>query len=146
MVEEIKEKFSGKWKLDHSDNFDGFMTAMGVNFLIRKMAGMARPENDIHVEDDGTIVISTSSTFMKNEQKFKLGQEFEEINNFTKTKFKNMPTYENGCLRIVPTPVDPVNTPYPEYAERELTDTGDMCLTLKVGDVICKRYFKKIDS
>lgn len=34
MVEEIKEKFSGKWKLDHSDNFDGFMTAMGIYKLL----------------------------------------------------------------------------------------------------------------
>lgn len=146
VTEEIKKKFSGKWKVDRSENFDGFMTAMGMNFLIRKMAGLSRPENDIRVEDDGTISIATTSTFMKNEQRFKLGEEFEEINNFTKKKFKNVATYDNGKLRITPTPAEPVDTPYPEYAERELTEDGEIQLTIKVGDVICKRYFKRVET
>nr|KAG5703627.1 hypothetical protein BaRGS_002501 [Batillaria attramentaria] len=59
-----------------------------MNFLLRKMAGFSKPENVLQVDDDGTISIATSSTFMKNEQRFKLNEEFEEINHFTKKKFK----------------------------------------------------------
>ncbi|KAK7481614.1 hypothetical protein BaRGS_00027130 [Batillaria attramentaria] len=145
-TEEIKKKFSGRWKVDRSENFDEFMAAMGMNFLLRKMAGFSKPENVIQVDDDGTISIATSSTFMKNEQRFKLNEEFEEINHFTKKKFKNMPIYENGKLRITPTPAEPVDTPYPEYAERELTEDGEILLTIKVGDVLCKRYFKRVET
>ena len=68
------------------------------------MAGMAKPENDIKVEDDGTIVVANNSTFMKNEQRFKLNEEFEEINNFTKKKFK-VCIFVDGilhCITVMP--------------------------------------------
>jgi hypothetical protein len=52
------------------------------------MAGLAHPENEIHVEDDGTIVITNNSVFMKNEQRFKLDEEYEEMNPNIKKKFK----------------------------------------------------------
>ncbi|KAK7115812.1 fatty acid-binding protein, adipocyte-like isoform X2 [Littorina saxatilis] len=122
MTDEIKEKFTGKWKMDRSENFDGFMNAMGVNFFIRKMAGFAKPENDIKVEDDGTIVIATNSTFMKSEQRFKLDEEYVEENPMIKKKFKNMPTFKDGKLRVTPTPAEQVDVPYPDYAEREITE------------------------
>lgn len=145
MTDELKDKFTGKWKMDRSENFEDFMSAMGLNFFIRKMASFARPENEIQVEDDGKIIIRTNSTFMKNEQSFKLNEEFEEINQFAKKKFKNMPTFENGKLRITPTPAEPVDVTYPEYAEREITPDGEMLLSIKVKDVVCKRWFKRVE-
>lgn len=39
-----------------------------------------------------------------------------------------MPTYENGKLRISATPAEPIDVPYPEYAEREITADGEMLL------------------
>ena len=67
-----------------------------MNFFIRKMAGFAKPENIIKVEDDGTIVIATNSTFIKNEQRFKLNESFEEINHFTKKNFKVLSLYSTS--------------------------------------------------
>lgn len=146
MTEEFKEKFTGKWKLDRSEHFDEFMSALGVNFIIRKMASMAHPENDIRVDEDGTVVITNNSTFMKNEQRFKIDEEFEEINPNVKKRFKNMPIFKDGKLRVTPTPAEQVDVPFPEYAEREITAAGEMLMTIKIGDVLCKRWFKKQPS
>ncbi|KAK7492544.1 hypothetical protein BaRGS_00016210 [Batillaria attramentaria] len=155
-TEEIKKKFSGRWKVDRSENFDEFMAAMGMNFLLRKMAGFSKPENVLQVDDDGTISIATSSTFMKNEQRFKLNEEFEEINHFTKKKFKNMPIYENGKLRITPTPAELwiLLTQNMQSASSQKTERFFcVCITellalqtIKVGDVLCKRYFKRVET
>ena len=30
MADEIREKFTGKWKLDRSENFEDFLSAMGA--------------------------------------------------------------------------------------------------------------------
>ena len=46
-----------------------------------------------------------------------------------------MPTYENGKLRITPTPAEPVSDPYPDYAEREITDAGEMLMVLEYESV-----------
>ncbi|XP_076465005.1 fatty acid-binding protein homolog 1-like [Babylonia areolata] len=146
MAEEIKQKFSGKWKSYKTENFEEFLIAMGLNFLIRKMASLAKPENEILVQDDGKITIRNNSTFMAHEQSFKINEEFEDVNQFAKKRFKNMPTYENGKIRVTPTPAEPVDVPYPDYAEREITENGEMLVTIKVKDVECKRWFKKVES
>ncbi|KAL8586595.1 hypothetical protein ACOMHN_053948 [Nucella lapillus] len=145
-INEIRDKFAGKWKMDRSENFEDFLAAMGLNFFIRKMASLARPENEITVKEDGTITIGTNSTFMKNSQSFKMNEEFEEINNFAKKKFKNMPTYENGKMHVTPTPAEPVDVPFPDYAEREITPEGEMILSIRVKDVVCRRWFKRVEE
>ena len=34
MVDEIKEKFTGTWKMDRSEHFDDFLSAMGETYMI----------------------------------------------------------------------------------------------------------------
>ena len=101
--------------------------ATGLNFLIRKMAGFSKPENTIKVEEDGTIVIATNSAFMKNEQRFKLNEEFEEVHNLAKKKFKVSVT--GVCLFLClppppPPPPSPTPTDITAVIKHQVTDSS----------------------
>lgn len=50
----------------------------GVNFFARKMAGMASPVSEISVKEDDKVHISMVTSFMTQEDCFKLGEEFEK--------------------------------------------------------------------
>ena len=60
----------------------------GVSEDVKKAAVAAKPESEIQVEDDGTIVATSSSTVTKHVQRFQLNKEFEEVEHFTQKKIK----------------------------------------------------------
>ncbi|ESO97928.1 hypothetical protein LOTGIDRAFT_228443 [Lottia gigantea] len=140
-MDEIKEKFCGKWKLDRSENFDEFLKEMGVNFLVRKMAGSSKPEQEIRVDDD-TIVVSTKAGFWNKESRMKLNEEFEEDRDGV--KMKCFGKYENGVIIIDNTPIDKPDFK-PQKVTREIID-NELVMIMNVGDgyLICKRYFKRL--
>ncbi|XP_062573992.1 fatty acid-binding protein 9-like [Saccostrea cucullata] len=77
-MDEIKERFVGKWKLDRSERFEDFLQECGVNVFVRKMAGLSKPVSEISVKDGDRVHISMVDHFMAQEDCFKLGEEFEK--------------------------------------------------------------------
>ncbi|XP_059211607.1 fatty acid-binding protein, intestinal-like [Centropristis striata] len=68
--------FNGTWKVDRNDNYDKFMTEMGVNIVKRKLA-----EHDnlqVTIEQSGDkFHIKESSTFRTKDIDFTLGVPFD---------------------------------------------------------------------
>merc|ERR1712096_222476 len=71
------DSFKGKWKRTSSDQYEEFLSALDVNFLLRKAATASTPVMEIS-EEGGVWTIKTSTTLKSMELKFKLGEEFEE--------------------------------------------------------------------
>merc|ERR1712119_105643 len=71
------DTFKGKWKRTSSDQYEEFLSALDVNFLLRKAANASTPVMEIS-EEGGVWSIKTSTTLKSMELKFKLGEEFEE--------------------------------------------------------------------
>ncbi|XP_052261248.1 fatty acid-binding protein homolog 7-like [Dreissena polymorpha] len=139
--EEIQKKFSGTWRVDRNELFEEFLAEVGVNYLIRKMASRSKPTSDITVDlQDETITITLNSTFMKKMSSFRLNEEYEE--DFQGNKTKAIATFEDGKLTISNKPLS--DTVKPTTAVREIIDTGDLLVTMQVGDVVCKRYWKRV--
>ncbi|XP_067671080.1 sodium/calcium exchanger regulatory protein 1-like [Haliotis asinina] len=137
-LQEIKTMFAGKWKLDRSENFDVFLKEMGVNVLLRKMAESSRPEQVIEVKD-GQIRISTKTGLSTQDDVFELGKECEIETN--KVKHKVKVTYIDGRVVVNSRPMAPDLKP--QRICRELID-NEMVMTVHVGDVICKRIFRRV--
>ena len=71
------ECFKGKWKRTSSEQYEEFLSALDVNFMLRKAATVSTPVMEI-TEEDGVWSIKTSTALKSMELKFKLGEEFEE--------------------------------------------------------------------
>jgi len=70
-------QFTGKYTRVSEENYNEFLKALGVNFVLRKAATSSTPVMDIS-ESDGNWVMKTSTTMKSVELKFKLGVAFEE--------------------------------------------------------------------
>lgn len=75
----IPESFFGSWKLDRSDNFDKYLAAKGVNWILRKLIGMSSITKVIEKSEQSeryTFADLSSKMNLKYEN-FALGEEFE---------------------------------------------------------------------
>ncbi|KRZ60784.1 Fatty acid-binding -like protein 6 [Trichinella nativa] len=101
----MAEKFIGKYRFVSSENFDEFMKALGVNYLLRKIANAASPIVEFSLDRD-VWTLRNISTFRTLEISFRLGEEVDEVTpdgRHVKTVF----TYENGELKQVQKAVKP---------------------------------------
>jgi len=67
----------GTYERTSADKYDEFLTALGVNMLLRKAATASTPVMTVS-EENGEWTIKTSTMLKSMELKFKLGEEFEE--------------------------------------------------------------------
>ncbi|XP_062588342.1 fatty acid-binding protein homolog 1-like [Saccostrea cucullata] len=140
-LDEIKEKFVGVWKLDRSENFQEFLNEVGVGLPLRKMASLAKPEMTISIESNNKIKIVMKTGFFTQEDCFNLNEEF--LKEMQKTVMKATATYEDGVLKMINTPVDPTSKIKEQIVHKERVG-DEIVLTMYVGNVVCKRYMKKI--
>merc|ERR1711997_427139 len=71
------DSFKGKWERTSADQYEEFLKALDVNFLLRKAATVSTPVMEVS-EEGGVWTIKTSTTLKSMELKFKIGEEFEE--------------------------------------------------------------------
>ena len=70
-------QFVGKYTYESGENFDEFLKALGVGFILRNLAKTSKPTIEITLDGD-EYTIKTITTLKTTEIKFKLGEEFEE--------------------------------------------------------------------
>ncbi|KRX58333.1 Fatty acid-binding -like protein 6 [Trichinella sp. T9] len=106
----MAEKFIGKYRFVSSENFDEFMKALGVNYLLRKIANAASPIVELSLDRD-VWTLRNISTFRTLEISFRLGEEVDEVTpDGRHVKVKHcctVFTYENGELKQVQKAVKP---------------------------------------
>ncbi|KRX21620.1 Fatty acid-binding -like protein 6 [Trichinella nelsoni] len=106
----MAEKFIGKYRFVSSENFDEFMKALGVNYLLRKIANAASPIVEFSLDRD-VWTLRNVSTFRTLEISFRLGEEVDEVTpDGRNVKVKHcctVFTYENGELKQVQKAVKP---------------------------------------
>ncbi|XP_066268939.1 cellular retinoic acid-binding protein 2-like [Branchiostoma lanceolatum] len=127
--------FTGNWKHVESENFEEYLSAMGVNFAMRKIAAKTSPVNEIE-QDGDSFKIKTISAKTK-EVSFKIGEEFEDEMPMGKVKVKA--TWDGGKLHFdIDSPKGKLVT------EREIRSDGRMYLVMKAADgTTCTRIFAK---
>merc|ERR1712039_221434 len=71
----MSANFVGKYQRTSAEKYEEFLTALGVNFLLRKAATVSTPVMEVS-EEGGNWTIKTSTTLKSMELKFKLDEEF----------------------------------------------------------------------
>ncbi len=69
----------GKWQLKESDNFENFMAAVGVSYLVRKLGNQSKPLVTITKDDSSsTYTFKQESLVSTTSMSFKIGEQFDE--------------------------------------------------------------------
>ena len=68
----------GKWQLFQSENFENFMSRLGVSYLVRKLGNKSTPIVTVSKGEDDVLSFKQESLVSTSEIKFKLGEQFDE--------------------------------------------------------------------
>ncbi|KAH9392502.1 Fabp5p [Tyrophagus putrescentiae] len=124
----------GKYLYESGENFDAFLKALDVGFILRNLAKTSKPTIEITLDGD-TYTIKTITTLKTTEIKFKLGEEFEETRMDGKT-VKTVITLEGDSLVQIQKGDKEVKI------VREFTDTH-LKTICTIGDITSTRVYKR---
>ncbi|MCJ8749751.1 hypothetical protein PDJAM_G00179880 [Pangasius djambal] len=134
--------FSGTWRMKSSENFEELLKALGVNVFLRKIAVAAASRPSVEIKQQGeTLSIQTSTSVRTTHVSFTVGQIFNETTvdgrpctSFPKWDTDRKITCEQTLLKG--------EGPRTSWS-RELTDNGELVLTMSAGDVVCTRVYER---
>ncbi|XP_063173062.1 cellular retinoic acid-binding protein 2 [Candoia aspera] len=132
--------FTGNWKMRSSENFEELLKALGVNVMLRKIAVAAASKPAVEIKQEGTsFYIKTSTTVRTTEIHFKIGEEFEE-QTVDGRPCKSLARWENSNKIVCEQKLLKGEGPQTSWS-RELTNDGELILTMTADDVICTRIY-----
>uniref|UniRef100_A0AAQ5Z742 Cellular retinoic acid-binding protein 1 n=1 Tax=Amphiprion ocellaris TaxID=80972 RepID=A0AAQ5Z742_AMPOC len=131
--------FTGTWKMKSSENFDELLKALGVNAMLRKVAGAAASKPHVEIKQNGEhFYIKTSTTVRTTEINFLIGEEFSE-ETVDGRKCKSLATWETEnkiyCKQILVSGDGPKT-----FWSRELRG-DELILIFGADDVVCTRIY-----
>ncbi|XP_020773130.1 cellular retinoic acid-binding protein 1 isoform X1 [Boleophthalmus pectinirostris] len=131
--------FSGTWKMKSSENFDELLKALGVNAMLRKVAGAAASKPHVEIRQSGEhFYIKTSTTVRTTEINFTIGEEFNE-ETVDGRKCRSLATWETEnkiyCSQVLLSGSGPKT-----YWSRELRG-DELQLIFGADDVVCTRIY-----
>ncbi|XP_032406307.1 retinoid-binding protein 7 [Xiphophorus hellerii] len=130
--------YNGTWDMVSNDNLDGYMVALDIGFATRKIAAMLKPQKVIK-QDGDSFTFQTTSSVLKYECSFKVGEEFEEVTKgMDNRKCRSVVNWDNDKLVCV--------------QKGEKKDRGwihwiqgdELHLELTCEGQVCKQVFKRM--
>uniref|UniRef100_A0A3Q1HZN1 Cellular retinoic acid-binding protein 1 n=2 Tax=Anabas testudineus TaxID=64144 RepID=A0A3Q1HZN1_ANATE len=134
--------FSGKWKMKSSENFEELLRALGVNVFLRKIAVTAASSPAVEITQQGeSLSIKTSTSVRTTHISFTVGQSFSEttVDGRPCTSFPKWETDNKISCEQTLQKGDGPKTAW----TRELTNDGELILTMTAGDVVCTRVYER---
>merc|ERR1712096_139164 len=136
------DSFKGKWERTSADQYEEFLKALDVNFLLRKAATVSTPVMTVS-EEGGVWSILTSTTLKSMELKFKIGEEFDESTPDGRDVTAIVTLEGNSFVSVQKAKKDGQKS---TKVIREFN--GDECVTTStvdgVADLVCVQKFKRI--
>ncbi|KAG9279387.1 cellular retinoic acid-binding protein 2b [Astyanax mexicanus] len=134
--------FSGTWKMKSSENFEELLKALGVNVFLRKIAVAAASKPSVEISQQGeTLSIQTSTSVRTTHVSFTVGESFNEatVDGRPCTSF---PKWETDRKITCEQTLQKGEGPKTSWT-RELTNDGELILTMSAADVVCTRVYER---
>jgi len=131
---------TGKYDLKSSDNFDKYMEAIGVSFLLRKVAnGVTNAQLEITKEGE-EYTMKSISKIKTTETKFQLDKEFKETTMDGRDVMSTFSLNGNILHQVQKGIKDPE---FVSTIDREITPQG-LTATIKYKDVTAVRKYDRL--
>merc|ERR1712050_264586 len=134
--------FKGKYERTSAEQYDEFLKALDVSFLLRKAATVSTPKMEVS-EEGGVWTIKTSTTLKTMELKFKLGEQFDETTPDGR-EVSAVVNLDGG--KIVTVQKAKKDGEKSTKSVREMNGTDEMIYTMTIdgSDLVCVQKFKRI--
>ncbi|KAJ8000360.1 hypothetical protein DPEC_G00204020 [Dallia pectoralis] len=134
--------FSGTWKMKTSENFEELLKVLGVNVFVRKIAVAAASRPAVEISQQGeSLSIQTSTSVRTTHISFTVGQSFNETT-VDGRPCTSTPRWETESKITCEQTLQKGEGPKTAWT-RELTNDGEMILTMSAGDVVCTRVYQR---
>merc|ERR1711935_1019426 len=136
------DAFKGTYTRTSADQYEEFLKALEVNFLLRKAATVSTPVMEVS-EEGGAWTIKTSTTLKTMELKFKLGEEFDE----TTPDGREVTALVNlEGAKLVTMQKAKKEGQKSTKSVREMNGADEMVYTMTIdgSDVVCVQKFKRM--
>jgi len=133
----MANKFLGMWQLETSENFDEYMKAVDVGFMMRKLGALAKPNLSISLDGD-VWTLKGITTFTTSEAVFKLNEEFEETTADGRKVKTTFTLQDDGKL------IQEQKGKVASTITRELLDENTLVCVCVAKDVTSKRVYKRV--
>merc|ERR1712203_183817 len=136
------DSFKGKYERTSAEQYEEFLKALDVNFLLRKAATVSTPVMEV-TEEGGVWTIKTSTTLKTMELKFKLGEPFDETTPDGREVTATV-TFEDG--KIVSVQKAKKDGQKSTRSVGEMNGADEMVYTMTVDgcDLVCVQKFKRV--
>ncbi|KAJ8267777.1 hypothetical protein COCON_G00129490 [Conger conger] len=132
--------FSGTWKMKSSENFEELLKALGVNVLLRKIAVTAASKPSVEISQQGeALTIQTATSVRTTCVSFTVGEPFNE-STVDGRPCTSHPRWETDSKITCEQTLQKGEGPKTSWT-RELTNDGELILTMSAGDVVCTRVY-----
>nr|WPK49592.1 FABP1 [Echiniscoides sigismundi] len=136
----MDEIFTGKYKLESSENFEEYMKSIGVGLVMRKLGNTAKPE--LTIWKDGDLwTMKSSTTFKAYEQKFEMNKESPYETPGGKNVISTFTQDGNKWIEVQRNDADNFET----KLVREF-DADGITMTLEHNDVKCVRRYSRVKA
>merc|ERR1712066_465722 len=139
----IMDVFKGKYERTSAENYEEFLKALDVSYLLRKAATVSTPVLEI-TENSGVWSIKSSTTLKSIELKFKVGVEFEETTPDGRD-VTAIVKYEGGKIVTVQTAKKTGQKSTRSVREMNGPDELIYTMTIEGNDsLVCVQKFKRV--
>ncbi|KAL0966630.1 hypothetical protein UPYG_G00297640 [Umbra pygmaea] len=133
----MQADFNGTWELVSSDNFEGYLKAINIDFATRKIA-VHLAQTKVIKQDGDQFDIKCLSTFRNYELSFTLGVEFEEHTKGLDNRVVKALVVWDGAKLVATQRGEKSNRGWKHWIE------GDkLYLELRCEDQVCMQMFKR---
>lgn len=132
----------GKWKLHRNENFDEYMKSVGIGLIKRKLI-ISLPTTIEVTQTGDDFKFLTKTPLGSRLTSFTLGVVYPENNPMWGDREHRVlaDVYGGKLVQKVKTAPDGEAMSF----EREIVD-GELVLTMTMGEMVAKRYFKKLED
>uniref|UniRef100_A0A4W5RA81 Cellular retinoic acid binding protein 2, b n=1 Tax=Hucho hucho TaxID=62062 RepID=A0A4W5RA81_9TELE len=132
--------FSGMWKMKTSENFEELLKALGEYFHTATGSRASRPAVEITQQGE-SLSIQTSTSVRTTHVSFTVGQSFNE-DTVDGRPCTSTPRWETDSKISCEQTLQKGEGPKTAWT-REVTNDGELILTMSAGDVVCTRVYQR---
>jgi len=145
MADATQSALKGRWKCNKNEKFDDYLGKHGIGFISRKLVNKVPCTVEVIENEDGTWTVNEITAVRTASSTFALGERHKAIHPVTQNEIFAVVVIEDG-KQVSKCFAGEDSDDVLEWSTRELLPDGTMFQVIYFGDLVCRRWFVKLED